>query len=684
PEVRKLYKDDERYRQLLDFAIALEGLSRHAGVHAAGVVIAPGPLDEYVPVCTQGSKGAGAGSEESIVVTQYDMNSLEKAGMLKMDFLGLTTLTIIKDTLASIRTRTGTAPDLDTLPLEDEETFRMLRAGKTAGVFQFESPLATDLVRSMRADRFDDLVASNALMRPGPLDAGMHKVYIRRKKGEEPVTYALPELEEILRNTYGVITYQEQVMRIAQKLAGISLAEADVLRKAVGKKDPELIRKELGKFVTKVIERGHDRHIIEEISGQIETFGRYGFNKSHSVAYSILSFHTAWLKVHYPSDFMAALLSAMIGDTDSVVKYINEAREIGLEILPPDVNESGYKFTVIGDKRIRFGLGGIRNVGKSAIDSIVAAREKGPFKSIFEMAERVDLRVCNKRVFEALIQSGALDSLGGHRAQYMTVLDTALREASLQQEEISSGQVSMFGSASGSTAKQHVQQTLPNIAPWTESIRLAREKEILGFYTSGHPLEPFTTECELFSTHKVSDLGKWSADPMSLCVVVTAIKRQLSKRTGAEFARLTIEDFSGSTEVLVFPEKWSALADQVKTDVPILMRGGYARRDQDADNPSFVVESVTKLAELRANGQVMISIELRKDPSRMPATMQELRSIVEAYPGTVPLEVEYSDGNGLRATLRSRSLTLAVNSTALGELRSLLGNDSVRLQRGSK
>ena len=684
PEVKKLYREEERYRQLLDFAIALEGLSRHSGVHAAGVVIAPGPLNEYVPVCTQGSKGSGAGSDEAIVVTQYDQTSLEGVGMLKMDFLGLTTLTIIKDTLASIRTRTGSAPDLDTLPLEDEETFRMLRAGKTAGVFQFESPLATDLIRSMRADRFDDLVASNALMRPGPLDAGMHKVYIRRKRGEEAVSYALPELEEILRNTYGVITYQEQVMRIAQKLAGISLAEADVLRKAVGKKDPELIRKELGKFVTKAIGRGHDRQIIEEISGQIETFGRYGFNKSHSVAYSILSFHTAWLKVHYPSDFMAALLSAMIGDTDSVVKYINEAREIGLEILPPDVNESGYKFTVIGEKRIRFGLGGIRNVGKSAIDSIVAAREKGPFKSIFEMAERVDLRVCNKRVFEALIQSGALDSLGGHRAQYMTVLDTALREASLQQEEFSSGQVSMFGSASGSTAKQHVQQTLPNIAPWTESIRLAREKEILGFYTSGHPLEPFTTECELFSTHKVSDLGKWSPDPMSLCVVVTAIKRQLSKRTGAEFARLTIEDFSGSTEVLVFPEKWSALADQVKTDVPILMRGGYARRDQDADNPSFVVESVTKLAELRANGQVMISIELTKDPSRMPATMQELRSIVEAYPGTVPLEVEYSDGNGLRATLRSRSLTLAVNSTALGELRSLLGNDSVRLQRGSK
>ena len=685
PEVNKLYTDDERYRELLDYAIQLEGLSRHAGVHAAGVVIAPGPLDEYVPVCTQGSKGAGAGSEENIVVTQYDMNALEKAGMLKMDFLGLTTLTIIKDTLASIRARTGTAPDLDNLPLEDEATFRMLRAGKTAGVFQFESPLATDMIRSMRADRFDDLVASNALMRPGPLDANMHRVYIKRKKGEEPVSYALPELEEILSTTYGVITYQEQVMRIAQKLAGISLAEADVLRKAVGKKDPELIRKELGKFVDKAVARGYDPKIIDDIAAQIETFGRYGFNKSHSVAYSILSFHTAWLKVHYPADFMAALLSAMIGDTDSVVKYINEAREIGIEVLPPDVNESGYKFTVVGPTNIRFGLGGIRNVGRSAIDSILAARADGPFVSLYDIAGRVDLRVCNKRVFEALIQAGALDALGGHRAQFMTALDAALREASLHQEEIASGQVSMFGSveSNGSSAPAPPPM-LPNVAPWTESIRLAKEKEILGFYTSGHPLEPFTVECELFSTHKVSDLGKWSSDPMSLCVVVTQIKRQVSKRTSAEFARLTIEDFSGSAEVLVFPEKWSALSDQVKTDIPILLKGGYARRDQDADNPSWVAESVTKLSDLRANGQVMISIALRKDPSRVPGIMRELKSIVESYPGTVPLEVDYSDGNGLRATLRSRTLTLAVNNTVLNELRSLLGQDAVRLQRGSK
>src|SRR5437763_958085 len=392
PEIREFYttrKDDgrevkekkERYRQLLDFAMKLEGLSRHAGVHAAGVVIAPGPLDDYVPVCTQASKGAGGAGEEAIVVTQYDMNALEKAGMLKMDFLGVT-------------------------------------------------------------------------------------------------------------------TYQEQVMRIAQAIAGISLAEADVLRKAVGKKDAELIRAELGKFVEKSVARGYDKQIIEEIASQIETFGRYGFNKSHSVAYSILSYHTAWLKTHFPADFMAALMSSQIGDTDGVVKYINEARQLqvpgatepGAEILPPDVNESGYKFTVVGETKIRFGLGGIRNVGRAAIDSIITARKKdGPFRSLFDLCERIDLRICNKRVLEALVHAGAMDSLGGHRAQLAAALDVAIREASLKQEDILTGQVSLFGAPADDATRVENSHTLPNVQPWTESERLAKEKEILGFYISGHP-----------------------------------------------------------------------------------------------------------------------------------------------------------------------------------------------------
>jgi DNA polymerase-3 subunit alpha len=380
---------------------------------------------------------------------------------------------------------------------------------------------------------------------------------------------------------------------------------------------------------------------------------------------------------------MAALLSSQIGDTDSVVKYINEAREIGLEVLPPDVNESGYKFTVIADDKIRFGLGAIRNVGKGAIDSILGARKAGPFKSIFDLCSRVDLRACNKRVFEALIYAGALDSLGGHRAQYVAVLDAALREASLAQADIEAGQVSIFGDILTDTTKPAHTVTLPNVAPWSESERLAHEKAILGFYTSGHPLDPFRTECELFSTHVVSDLGTWTSDPMTLCCVVTAIKRQTSKKTGAEFARLTIEDFSGSAEVLVFPEAWSVINDQVKADIPVVLKGGYSRRDEGADNPTFIVESVTKLAEKRTNGQVAVALDLAMGSLTDPGVIADVRAVVNEFPGTAPIEVRWHDGNGSRARLRSRSLTLAADSAALKALRNLLGEDRVSVILGN-
>ncbi|MEO6445196.1 MAG: DNA polymerase III subunit alpha, partial [Gemmatimonadaceae bacterium] len=538
----------------------------------------------------------------------------------------------------------------------------------------------------------DDLVASNALMRPGPLDAGMHKVYQRRKRGEEPVVYALPELEPILEPTYGVITYQEQVMRIAQVLAGISLAEADVLRKAVGKKDAELIKAELGKFTSKAVERGYDRRTIEELAAQIETFGRYGFNKSHSVAYSVISYHTAWLKCHYPAEFMAATLSSSIGDTDGVVKFINEARELDIEVLAPDVNESGYKFTVVADKRIRFGLGAIRNVGRAAIDSILTARAEQPFVSLFDLCERVDLRMCNKRVFEALIHSGALDSLGGHRAAYMAILDAALQEAALKQTERETGQGSLFGllgdpGQAKSDGGGHA-PTLPNIAPLAESERLTREKEILGFYISGHPLEPYRAECELFASTVVSALGAWQEGALTLGVVVTAIKKQVSKKSGAEFARLTVEDFSGSSELLVFPEAWAALSDRMRTDVPLLVKGGYSRRDQGADNPTFIVESVQRFEELRVTGQVAVELNLGEERDQgsdsaglSPDLMKDVRSVAEAHPGSAQLEVRWVDAKGASSRLRSRSLKVAANSAALGELRALLGPDRVRLVR---
>jgi DNA polymerase-3 subunit alpha len=688
PDVRRLYEQDDRHQQLLDFAIALEGLSRHAGVHAAGVVIAPGPLDEYVPICTQETKGSGfsvQGSEEQrVVVTQFDMNALEKAGMLKMDFLGLTTLTIIHHTLENIKARGREVPNLETLPLDDEQTYRTLRAGRTAGVFQFESAVATDMVRSMRADRFDDLVASNALIRPGPLDAGMHRVYCRRKKGEEPVNYALPELEEILAPTYGVITYQEQVMRIAQRLAGISLAEADTLRKAVGKKDAELIRKEIDKFVDKAVAKGYDKHTIAELAAQIETFGRYGFNKSHSVAYSVLSYHTAYLKVHFPAEFMASLLSACIGDTDSVVKYIAEARDLGLEILPPDVNESGYRFTVIEDTKIRFGLGAIRNVGESAIESIIAGRAKRPYSSIYDFAEGVDLRLCNKRVFEALLHSGAFDGLGGHRAQLAAAIDGAISAASLEQAEKATGQGSLFGEvASDSSAKGSIRPSLPNVPQLSEHERLTKEKEILGFYISGHPLEPFRAEAELLATHTAASLGTWHDQPMSIACVVTAIKRQISRKSGNEFARLTIEDFSGTSEVLVFPEAWAAIQDRVIADVPVLLKGAYGRRDQNADNPTFIVESVTRLAELRTTGQIAVAIDLAAEASLSTGVLQDIKAVVEAHPGSAPLEVRWLGADGQRARMRSASLKVSPGSNALLELRALLGKESVQLVRSA-
>jgi DNA polymerase-3 subunit alpha len=382
---------------------------------------------------------------------------------------------------------------------------------------------------------------------------------------------------------------------------------------------------------------------------------------------------------------MAAILSSSIGDTDSVVKFINEAREIGIDVLAPDVNESGYKFTVIGEKRIRFGLGAIRNVGKSAIDSIVAARSERPFSSFYDFCDRVDLRLCNKRVLEALIASGALDNLGGHRAQYWAVLDSALQEASLKQQEAAVGQFSLLGGDESTTVQGP--RLLPNIAELQESERLTREKEILGFYISGHPLEPFRLEVELFATHTVAQLGKWTDQPVSLGVVVTAIKKQISKRSGAEFARLTVEDFSGSSEVLVFPEAWTLLGDRVKTDVPVLLKGSYSRRDQDVDNPTFIVESLTPFVELRLTGQVAVALDLSAGHNFTPELMRDVRAVVDthstSHASSPPLEVQWTDGSGTRARLRSRSLRIAVSAAALRDLRDVLGTERVRLVRGS-
>src|SRR5216117_1150814 len=682
PEVKAAAAQDERIRKVLDLGSRIEGLARHASVHAAGVVIAPGRLTDYVPVCT----APDSKTDADAIITQYDMVGLEHVGMLKIDLLGLKTLTVLHDAAQMVVERHGVTIDLERPDLNDPKVYELLRAGRTAGIFQFESPLATDCLRNMKCDRFDDLVATNALLRPGPLDTGMYLVFINRKLGREKVRYPHPALEEILAPTYGVIVYQEQVMRIASALAGYSLAEADVLRKAVGKKIKELIQEELGNFVKRAIARGHDKRTVEEIAAQIETFGRYGFNKSHSVAYSILSYQTAWFKTYYPAEFMAALLSSEIGNTDRVVQYINEARELDLQVLAPDVNESGYKFTVVGDRRIRFGLGAVRNVGEGAIASIIAGRRSAPYRSLVELCDRIDLRLCNKRVIESLIDAGACDSLGGERAQLVAALDHAFSEAQVRQQERFTGQHALFGEE---TPVPRPASPLPDVEPWTEHERLSREKAVLGFFISGHPLAKYRAEVELFGTRTTATLGIWSPQKVTIAAVVTLVKRQVSKKSGAEYARLTLEDFHGAAEALVFPEAWAKLNGVIHADGAYLITGGYIARDQGEEQAPFIVESARALDDLRPSGAIGVALRWTAASRPQPETTRAIAALCAAHPGPTPVFIEWRgengnkerDENGSTVRLRSRAFRVDAADDLLAALRDLLGPEAVTLVR---
>ncbi|MGH7528992.1 MAG: DNA polymerase III subunit alpha [Gemmatimonadales bacterium] len=692
PEVKAAAAHDERIRKVLELGARIEGLARHASVHAAGVVIAPGPLTDYVPVCIAPQEGGGAGANGAAagdaLITQFDMVALEEVGMLKIDLLGLKTLTVLHDATRMVAERHGVTVDLERPTLDDAAVYALLRSGRTAGIFQFESPLATDCLRNMKCDRFDDLVAANALLRPGPLDTGMHLVFINRKLGREKVRYPHPALEEILAPTYGVITYQEQVMRIANELAGYSLAEADVLRKAVGKKIQELIQAELTKFVERAVARGHQRRVVEDIAAQIETFGRYGFNKSHAVAYSILSYQTAWFKAHYPAEFMAALLSSEIGNTDKVVLYINEARELGLEVLAPDVNESGYKFTVVGDRRIRFGLGAVRNVGEGAIASVIAGRQAAPYRSLVELCDRIDLRLCNKRVIESLIDAGACDSFaGGNRAQLVAALDHAFSEAQARQQERLSGQHALFGD---DTPVPPPASALPDAAPWTEHERLTREKAVLGFFISGHPLARYRTEVELFGTRTTATLETWSEQKVTIAAIVSVVKRQVSKKSGAEYARLVLEDFHGTADALVFPDAWAKLNAVIRADGAYLLTGGYSTRDRGEEQAPFIVESARELADLKPSGAIGMALRWRAAdrPSPDPETVRAIAALCAAHPGPTPVLLEWAGepGNGSNGDreyvrLRSRTLRVDAGDELLAALRALLGAEGVRLVR---
>src|ERR1043165_4933964 len=563
PALADAIKNDSEVARVVEIGSKLEGLSRHAGMHAAGVVITPEPVTNYVPLYR---------TNRDEIVTQFDMRVVEKMGLLKMDFLGLRTLTVIDDAIKSAQAENGNRIDIDNLPLDDPDVYRLFQEGRTKGVFQFESGGMVDLLRKSRPTKFEDLAALNALYRPGALDAGMVDEYVKRKNGTSRPKYLVPEMKEILEETYGVIVYQEQVMQIAQRVAGYSLGEADLLRKAMGKKDAALMAKERDKFVAGATSLGYDKKKANEVFDYIEPFARYGFNKSHSVAYALVAYQTAWLKVHYPRHFMAALMTSEMDRTDAVVKFINETAQMGIKILPPDINESNYAFTVVGPN-IRFGLGAVKGVGQGAIESILEARRRvGRYKSMFEFCEYVDLRACNKKVIEALIKSGSFDSFGLSRRALFESIDNTADSAQRTKDEKERGQSSLFGMASTSI------MPAPRIAPlpeWPEEEKLRHEKETLGFYITGHPLNKYADELRLFAPGVTTEtLYRFVDETVNIGGIISQLKRSKIKKgpnEGKIMAKFVLDDQFGSVDVVVFSDLYAKYAKWLENGVAVLV-----------------------------------------------------------------------------------------------------------------
>src|SRR5712691_2421596 len=562
PQLRSQIEGDERLRDLMDVAKRLEGLARHASTHAAGVVISPQPLTEIVPIYK---------SNREEITTQYDMGALERLGLLKMDFLGLTTLTVLDDAVRMVQQNRGMALELDRLPLDDAETYQLFARGDTTAIFQFESHGMRDILRRYQPTRLEDLTALNALYRPGPIQGGMIDDFINRKHGKKRVTYDLPELRDILEETYGVILYQEQVMQIANRVAGFSLGEADILRRAMGKKNREEMDAQREKFLAGCGGNKVPHKKAERLFDLITEFAGYGFNKSHSCAYALLAYQTAWLKTHYPVEFIAALLTSETGNTDKVVKYIHEARGMGIQVLPPDVHESALYFTPVGEA-IRFGLAAIKNVGENTAKGICAARGRcRRFNNIHEFCAAVDPKLLNRRVLESLIKSGAMDSFGSPRASFWAAIDGALGYGQRVGHQRSVGQRALFGGRA--VPVEEAFNELPDVAEWSEDERLAGEYATLGFYVSGHPLAKYTGRLKQLGATELGAIeGKRSGEEIAVAGIVVAV-RPMRSRKGDRWAIFTLQDMTGLLEVLAFPEAFARVEAMLKGAAPLLIKG---------------------------------------------------------------------------------------------------------------
>jgi DNA polymerase-3 subunit alpha len=678
--MQEAYDKDPQVRQLLDTARKLEGLVRNSGVHAAGVVISPRPLIELVPLHK---------TKNDEIVTAFDMVAIEKMGLLKMDFLGLTTLTILDDTLKLIAQAQGkdagggaraTLTTLDNIPLEDQETYeKVFHKGLTSGVFQFESHGMRDVLRRYQPNSIEDLTALNALYRPGPIQGGMIDDFVERKHGRRKVEYELPELKGILEETLGVIVYQEQVMQIANRLAGYSLGDADLLRRAMGKKKPEEMAAQRERFVQGALKHGFPQRKIEKIFDLMAQFAGYGFNKSHSAAYALLAYHTAYLKTYYPIEFMAALLTSVTGSTDDVVKYINECREMGIAVEPPDINVSDANFTPHG-QAIRFGLAAVKNVGGNAIESTVAARKKlgRSFRSLFEFCEEVDLRLLNKRVLESLIKSGAMDSLG-RRAQLMQTLDKAMERAQRTQRDAESGQHGLFGVFADEPA-HHENDALPDTPDWDEHTRLAAEKEILGFFITGHPLEKYKDkllDLSALSTEEINGLKRSTGKDENITAagLITNLRVAKSKR-GELWAQGALEDMSGKVELLVFPEAFKKLGEKVKLEVPVLIRGGV--RVEEGANAKLTVNDITPLDEARVPLPKALRIRIPLE-SASEDTVSALHALFHERRGEAKVLFDVERQGDFMVVMEAEGYNVMPDRNFMGRVEELCGRGSVRV-----
>jgi len=685
------YDADPKIKELIDTAMRLEGLVRGAGVHAAGVVIAPKPLTELVPVTR---------TKDAAIVTSYDMKAVEKMGLLKMDFLGLTTLTVIDDCLNLIKSTTGIDVDMALVPLDDVTTYeQVFHRALTSGVFQFESGGMRDVLRRYKPNTVEDLTALNALYRPGPIQGGMIDDFIERKWGRRAVAYELPELEMILRETLGVIVYQEQVMQISNVLAGYSLGDADLLRRAMGKKDAAEMDKQRERFMSGAAANKHPKDTAGKIFDLMAQFAGYGFNKSHSAAYALLAYHTAWLKTHYPVEFMAALLTSETSKPENVVKYISECREMNIPVVPPDVQVSDANFTPISTDKgnaIGFGLAAIKNVGHNAIESIIDARAalrssgKPGFASLWEFCEKVDLSRLNKRVLESLIKAGAMDSFG-HRAQVTAALDKAMERAQKAQRDEASGQHGLFGifdSDMGSASS--AEDKLPSMAEWDEHTRLQNEKEVLGFFVSGHPMDKYreklrnlkvvdtATAIEMKPEPQVFRRGR-NEEPQNeiqIAGVITGLKVAKSKRSGELYAQAALEDTTGKIELIAFPQSYEKLAEKLKIDVPVLVKG--VLRGEEDSAPKLAISSIQALEDVKLKLPDALRIKV---PLHNPDTtlLEKLHSILLGAPGKGKLLLDLEEPGEFCAVLEPHNVLVAADRLFIDRIEELVGRGGVRI-----